>query len=149
MKQLIKYFFIIVICGSFTLLAHADIRESMMSTESGTVTTRTGPIDVVLGVPTAKSSQKLYDDMDYASALNAYIWGMPAVNQAGYIYSWRDFFKAEWGQFVAMPTTQDRRGTLTPTTSSTYMITTADLSETGPLVIEDFEGFHAGIITDL
>lgn len=149
MKQLIKYFLAVLIFSFSTFLAHADTRESMMSTESGTVTTRTGPIEVKLGVPTAKSSQKLYDDMDYASALSAYIWGMPAVNQAGYIYSWRDFFKAEWGQYVTLPTTQDRRGTLTPTTSSTYMITTADLSETGPLVVEDIAGFHAGIITDL
>jgi hypothetical protein len=149
MKKLLTVFLAIVICCSFTFLAHADPRESVMSTESGTVTTRTGPIEVTLGVPTEESTQKLYDDMDYANALNAYIWAMPAVNQAGYVYSWRDFFKAEWGQYVALPSSQDRRGTLTPTTTSTYIIATADLSETGPLIIEDPAANHAGIVTDL
>ncbi len=131
------------------LLANADPRESVMSTESGTVTTRTGPIEVALGVPTAESTQKLYDDMDYASAFNAYIWAMPAVNQAGYIFAWRDFFKAEWGQFVALPSSQDRRGTMTPTTTSTYVFAMADLSETGPMILEDIAGNQVGIITDL
>jgi hypothetical protein len=149
MKNLLTVFLAIVICCSFTFLAHADPRESVMSTESGTVTTRTGSIEVTLGVPTEESTQKLYDDMDYANALNAYIWAMPAVNQAGYVYSWRDFFKAEWGQYVALPSSQDRRGTLTPTTTSTYIIATADLSETGPLIIEDPAANHAGIVTDL
>ena len=118
-------------------------------TEAETVETRVGPIMLKLGVPTDESAEKLYDEMDYASALNAYIWAMPAVNQAGYIYSWRDLFEAEWGQPVALPSSQDRRGTLTPTTTATYVMVMTDLSETGPFVFEDFKGNHAGIITDL
>ena len=41
------------------LLANADPRESVMSTESGTVTTRTGPIEVPPPIPTAFCPQHL------------------------------------------------------------------------------------------
>jgi hypothetical protein len=91
----------------------------------------------------------LYDELDYTSGLNAYIWAMPAVNIAGYFDAWRNVFKAEWGQYVALPSSQDRRGTLTPTTSSTYVLANADLSETGPLVVVDIPGNNVGIIIDL
>jgi hypothetical protein len=122
---------------------------AQLDTGSGTVETRVGPIELELGVPTGESIDKLYDQLDFASAYLAYVWAMPAVNQAGYIYSWRDFFKAEWGQPVALPSSQDRRGTLTPTTTATYVMFMADLSETGPFIFEDFKGNHVGIITDL
>ena len=114
-----------------------------------TVQTHIGAITTELKVPTRESARKLYDEFDYMSAVQAYIWGMPAVNQAGYIFAWKDFFKAQWGQFVALPTLQDRRGVLTPTTTSTYVLAVADLSETGPLVLEDLAGNNVGIISDL
>ena len=123
--------------------------QAQLETVSGTVETRVGPIELESGVPTGESIEKLYDQLDFASAYLAYVWAMPAVNQAGYIYSWRDFFQAEWGEPVAMPSSQDRRGTLTPTTTATYVMFMVDLSDTGPFIFEDFEGNHAGIITDL
>ena len=118
-----------------------------MNTQS--VQTHVGEIQTELRTPTRESAQKLHDEFDYVSAVNAYVWGMPAVNQAGYIFAWRDFFKAQCGQFIALPTLQDRRGTLTPTTTSTYVLAVADLAETGPLVLEDLPGNNVGIISDL
>jgi hypothetical protein len=138
------------ICALVTAMALTiPSAEAQLDTNTGTVETRVGPIQLELGVPTNESIDKLYDELDFASAYLAYVWAMPAVNQAGYIYSWRNIFKAEWGQPVALPSSQDRRGTLTPTTSSTYVMVMTDLSETGPFIFEDFKGNHAGIITDL
>jgi hypothetical protein len=118
--------------------------------QTGEIKTRAGEIETFLGVPArGDATMALYDELDYSSALNAYVWAMPAVNLAGYFDAWRDVFKAEWGQYVALPSTQDRRGNLTPTTSSTYVLAMADLSETGPLVIVDIPGYNAGIIIDL
>ena len=77
--------------------------QAQLDTKSGDIETRVGPIKLELGVPTNGSIDKLYDQLDFASAYLAYVWAMPAVNQAGYIHSWRDFFKAEWGQPVALP----------------------------------------------
>jgi len=127
----------------------ASSASAQLETNTETVETRVGTITLELGVPTGESIDKLYDQLDFSSAYLAYVWAMPAVNQAGYIYSWRDFFKAEWGQPVALPSSQDRRGTLTPTTTATYVMFMADLSETGPFIFEDFKGNHVGIITDL
>lgn len=138
----------ILTLASVSLLVTACAQPSTASAPE-TVETRVGPITLELGVLTEESTQKLYDEMDYASAISAYVWAMPAVNQAGYVFAWRDFFKAEWGQFVALPSTQDRRGNLTPTTTSTYIFAMADLSDTGPLILEDIAGNQVGIITDL
>jgi hypothetical protein len=138
-------------CGSLiaSFALAVSTAQAQLDTKSGAIQTRVGPVELDLGVPTRESIDKLYDELDFASAYLAYVWAMPAVNQAGYIYSWRDVFEAEWGQPVALPSSQDRRGTLTPTTTATYVMVMTDLSETGPFIFEDFKGNHAGIITDL
>jgi len=146
MRTKYKIWFVTFVVGVLFAIFNA---QAELATETGSVETRVGRIEIELGVPTNSAIDELYDELDFSSAYLAYVWGMPAVNQAGYIYSWRDFFKAEWGQPVALPSSQDRRGTLTPTTTSTYVMFMADLSDTGPFVFEDYKGNHAGIITDL
>jgi hypothetical protein len=116
---------------------------------SNVIENHLGSIRIESGSPDKESAQLLYDEFDYTSAVNAYVWAMPFVNLAGYFVAWEDLFKAEWGQFVALPTTQDRRGTLTPTTTSTYIFAMTNLSETGPMVVEDPPGNTVGIIIDM
>jgi hypothetical protein len=135
----IMAFFCISLIASVSACAPATPRSGARLTS----------LETLHGVPTGESIVRVYDEFDYTSAVNAYAWAMPAVNQAGYIHTWRDVFEAEWGQYVALATAQDRRGNLTPTTSSTYALAVADLSETGPLVIEDLPGNNVGIVTDL
>lgn len=113
------------------------------------VETHIGKIRLEAGSPDKESAQLLYNELDYTSAVNAYVWAMPFVNLAGYFEAWQDTFNAEWGQYVALPSAQDRRGTLTPTTSATYVLAMANLAETGPLVVEDPPGNNVGIIMDM
>jgi hypothetical protein len=126
-----------------------QIQEIERPKDSKAVETHIGQIRTEAGSPVKESAQLLYDELDYTSAVNAYVWAMPFVNLAGYFAAGEDVFEAEWGQFVALPTTQDRRGTLTPTTTSTYIFAMAKLSETGPLVVEDPQGNTVGIIIDM
>lgn len=132
------------------LVAVSSVYADTEKYQTGRIETRAGEIETFLGVPArGDATAALYDELDYASALSAYVWAMPVVNLAGYFDAWRNVFNAEWGQYVALPSAQDRRGNLTPTTSSTYVLAMADLSETGPLVIIDIPGKNAGIIIDL
>ena len=65
-----------------------------MNTQS--VQTHVGEIQTELRTPTRESAQKLHDEFDYVSAVNAYVWGMPAVNQAGYIFASARLPAADW-----------------------------------------------------
>ena len=42
--------------------------------------TRLGTPRYELGCPTAETTRKLYDEMDFQRAVQAYLWGYPAVS---------------------------------------------------------------------
>ncbi len=45
-----------------------------------TVDTRIGGIDLMSGYPTARSTEKLYDELDFQRAVQAFIWAVPVVS---------------------------------------------------------------------
>ncbi len=44
------------------------------------VETRLGTLRYELGFPTPETTQKLFDEMDFQRAVQAYLWGYPAVS---------------------------------------------------------------------
>jgi hypothetical protein len=48
----------------------------------GTKDTRIGKIEFDLGFPSKKSVDKLYDEIDFQRASQAYIWGLPIIGFA-------------------------------------------------------------------
>src|SRR5690606_25766287 len=44
-----------------------------------TVQTRIGPVDLEVGYPTDASTARLFDEMDFQRATQAYLWALPAV----------------------------------------------------------------------
>jgi hypothetical protein len=46
---------------------------------NGTIKTQIGDLSFESGYPTQATIQKLYDDIDFQRACQAYIWGIPAV----------------------------------------------------------------------
>lgn len=114
-----------------------------------TISTRIGNLDYVAGFPTPETAGKLRDEMDFRSAVQAYTWGIPAVGTAQLRKSFKEIFKAEEGQFVALVTLEDKRGLHTPDNVAPYIMAVVDLSKTGPLMFEDPKGNTAGAIFDL
>ena len=55
-----------------TATAHAQTPER--------VETRIGTLSFEQGYPTAETAQKLYDEMDFQRAVQAFLWSFPAVS---------------------------------------------------------------------
>jgi hypothetical protein len=63
--------------------AAQDTTEVPFPAPSGTVETRSGTFSFPAGYPSKETSGKLYDEMDYQRAVQAYIWATPLVNSVG------------------------------------------------------------------
>ena len=50
---------------------------------TGTVESRLGKLELTNGYPTEATAKKLYDDIDFQRACQAYIWALPAVGFQG------------------------------------------------------------------
>jgi hypothetical protein len=116
------------------------------------VQTRIGPLefthDFINGYPTDETVKKLYDEMDFQRACQAYHWGLPIVSVAQWQYAHEDVFGVDDGDFVVYSTYQDKLGILTANTTTIYVFTFVDLAKYGPLVLELPPGLNAGSISD-
>lgn len=129
-----------------TLVTLAAITSTGFAQE--TQQTRIGELSYESGYPTDATIQKLYDEMDFQRACQAYIWGIPAVGIAEWRLAHRDIIKAKNGEMVSYLDFDEKLGILTPNFTTPYILTLADLEESGPLVIELPPGLMAGMIMD-
>jgi len=68
-----------VIVTTMTASAQTDIPKSVITPDS--IETRLGTLKFKDGVPDAATTQKLYDELDYIHAVDAFINGYPLVSQ--------------------------------------------------------------------
>ena len=111
--------------------------------------TRIGTLAFESGYPSKETVQKLYDEMDFQRACQAYLWGIPAVGLTEWGLAQRDVFRARNGQMVAFLDFKEKLGILTPNYTTPYICTLADLQESGPMVLEIPSGLMAGMILDI
>ncbi|WP_321916094.1 MULTISPECIES: DUF1254 domain-containing protein [unclassified Paraburkholderia] len=112
------------------------------------VDTRIGKLAFESGYPSQETVQKLYDEMDFQRACQAYLWGIPAVGMEQWRSAHRDVFKAQNGQMLSYLDFKEKLGILTPNYTTPYIATLIDLQESGPLVVELPRGLMAGMIMD-
>jgi hypothetical protein len=93
--------------------------------------------------------QKLYDEMDFQRACQAYLWGIPAVGLVEWWLAHRDVFKAKNGEMLSYLNFEEKLGILTPNFTTPYLITLIDTETSGPLVLELPPGLMAGMILDV
>jgi hypothetical protein len=65
-----------------------------------TVDTRIGRLDFELGVPTPRTVEKLYDEMDFQRAVLCYLWATPIVGMEGVKQALADNAGAKSGDVV-------------------------------------------------
>src|SRR5262249_25988649 len=98
--------------------------------------------------PSHETTNKLYEEMDFQRACQAYLWGIPAVG----LNEWRkahfDVFKAKNGEMLSYLDFAEKLGILTPNYTTPYIVTLVDLAESGPFVVEIPPGLMAGMIMD-
>lgn len=107
-------------------------------------------IEVVNGVPSKDSSEKLYLAMDYYGAVNTYLWAMPAMGLKGWENANVDMGASATldGQISLYQGYDGAAGILTPNTEVTYVISFVDTNAHGPAVWEVPAGTTAGYIGD-
>ena len=73
------------------------------------------------GVPTKETSEKLYYEMDYHRATQAYLWSLPIVGQAQWRQSYIDLYDMKPNQMVYATQFNDRSLILTANESTTIL----------------------------
>lgn len=128
------------------LLVMVAIGEQAFAQE--TKDTRIGKLSFESGYPTQETTQKLYDEMDFQRACQAYIWGIPAVG----LNEWRsahfNVFGGKSGEMLSYLDFAEKLGILTPNYTTPYIATFIDMEKSGPFVIEVPPGLIAGMVLD-
>jgi hypothetical protein len=114
-----------------------------------TTDTRIGALNFENGFPSEDTTRKLFDEIDYQRAVQAYLWGYPAVSfESIRIGSKRDL-GADLNDFVIADNYADPKAVwLTANDTTIYSLTNVDLGNSGPLVVEVPPGAIVGIIDD-
>lgn len=113
-----------------------------------TIDTRIGKLTFESGYPSKETVQKLYDEMDFQRATQAYIWGLPAVGLNEWRRAHYNVFGGKSGEMLTYFDFAEKLGILTPNYTTPYIATFIDLKETGPFVVEVPAGLIAGMIMD-
>jgi len=112
------------------------------------IQTPIGDIKLVHNYFDDEASRRLFDELDYKRAVQAYIWSQPLVSMA----NWRNCQGKAFGvsgtnDFVVLKSLREKRGILTANLITPYIFNFNSLTE-GPLLIDYPAGKTAGGILD-
>jgi hypothetical protein len=117
--------------------------------QAQTVATRLGPLATENGYPTRATVDRLYDEMDFQRATQAYLWALPAVGFKALYDAQAKTFGVKNGDVLLFQTLADKAGMLTPNITTLYAFSFWDMARQGPVVIEVPAGATAGGILDI
>ena len=100
------------------------------------------------GYPTDATVTKLYDELDFQRAVQAYLWAVPLVSFAQWQEAYEKVFGQQDGDLVLTTSFRDKLGILTANDTTPYVVGFLNLQRTGPLVIDYPKGQTAGGILD-
>ena len=115
---------------------------------TGTVNSRLGKLELNNGFPTEATVKKLYDDIDFQRASQAYLWGLPLIAMVQWQANSATKFGAGNLDYVDYLTFKDKLGLLTANATTPYVMAFPNMKDTGPLVVEVPAGAMAGGIVD-
>jgi hypothetical protein len=137
-----------MVAGLSCALCFAASADAAEKATTGTVETRIGPIELFMGLPaTPEMVQKIYDEMDFQRATQAYIWALPIVAFNEWKLAHEKVFGAQQGDIVVYNNYKDKVGILTANFTTPYLISFANLKD-GPIVIDQPAGNYGGAIID-
>src|SRR5262245_6228030 len=137
------------------LISRDTVALAMMATGlaaaamAETVETRIGALELQNGYPTKATTEKLYNEMDFQRATQAFKWALPAVGFHGLHLAHKNIFGAKDGDVVLYQSLKDKAGMLTPNLTTLYLFAFWNLAEQGPLVVEVPAGATAGGFLDI
>jgi hypothetical protein len=130
------------------VLAQAVSLESATLHGDEVIDTPIGDIELVDSYFDDDASKRLFDEMDYQRACQAYIWSIPLVD----FTTWRDNQAKAYGvendtDFVVLKSLKEKRGVVTGNLTTPYIINYTSL-ESGPFEISYPAGKTAGGVLD-
>jgi hypothetical protein len=112
------------------------------------VETRLGALHFELGCPTPETTQRLFDEMDFQRAVQAYMWAYPAVSfESIRVAAKRDLGMDYNDLGIADNFVDPRSVWLTANDTTIYAFANIDLAQ-GPVVIEIPPGAIVGLMDD-
>ena len=130
------------LAGTLTLSgAHAQTPDS--------VETRIGTLSFEKGYPTPETARKLYDEMDFQRAVQAFLWAFPAVSFESIRVGLKQDLGIDYNDLGIADNFVDTRGVwLTANDTTIYALANIELGQAGPVVIEIPPGPTVGLICD-
>jgi hypothetical protein len=138
---------ILLVC-LLTLLLLGSTAVANERALEGSVETRIGKLEFDKGYPTDNTVEKLYNEMDFQRACQAYLWALPLVEMAEWKRAHNEDFGGGNYDLVTYMTGPEKMGILTANATTPYIIGFINLKETGPLVYELPAGPTAGGFMD-
>ena len=117
--------------------------------QTQTVDTWIGKLELDVGYPSKATAEKLYDEMDFQRATQAFIWALPAIGFQALHLAHLNSFGAKDGDVVLYADLKDKEGMLTPNITTLYAFSFWNMKEQGPLVVEVPAGATAGGVLDI
>lgn len=101
------------------------------------------------GYPPQETVQKLYDEMDFQRACQAYMWSLPLVSAASIRHGLFNDLGAAYNDIVIYENFLDTRSIwFTGNTTTIYATAMIDLAKDGPVVVDVPAGPTAGMLND-
>ncbi|MBO6511977.1 MAG: DUF1254 domain-containing protein, partial [Roseibium sp.] len=122
----------LIFSAALVIGASSSAAETDVDTRIGNLTFTHG---FQTGYPTDETIVKLYDEMDFQRAVQAYLWSIPLVSMAQWRRSHEEELGAKNGQIVFVESYADKIGGLTFNATTPYVLPFVDLAD-GPWVLE-------------
>jgi hypothetical protein len=139
-----------LVSSGFSSLARADGMSLTNAKLHGdeTIEAPVGPIQLNDSYFDDAASKRLYDEMDYQRAAQAYIWSTPLVS----VTTWRDNQGKAYGvesatDFVVLESLKEKRGIVTANLTTPYIFNFSNLKD-GAIQIDYPPGQTAGGVLD-
>ncbi len=126
----------------------ADVLHPNATIGDSVVVPRLGALRYDLGFPTPETSQKLFDEMDFQRAVQAYMWGYPAVSFESIRLTAMQDLNMDFNDFGIADNFVDPQSVwLTANDTTIYAFVNINVAE-GPVVIEIPPGAIVGLLDD-
>jgi hypothetical protein len=118
-------------------------------TTPDSVKTRLGDLKFERGFPTGETVKKVFDEIDYQRAVQAYLWAYPAVSFQAILAANKRDLGVDLYDLIIADNFADPKGLwLTANDTTIYAMANVDLGKSGPVVVEIPPGAIVGLIDD-
>jgi hypothetical protein len=119
------------------------------TTTPDSVKTRIGDLKFEQGYPTEETTRKVFDELDYQRAVQAYLWAYPAVSFESIRIGAKRDLDTDLNDLIIADNYADPRAVwLTANDTTIYALANIDLGKSGPVVVEIPPGAIVGMIDD-